>query len=490
MVKMKMLITIVGIILLINATNVLAQDQLWSVRMAESVMTRHPQGYGWWDYVTGTVLRGFEELWHHTGDEKYYNYIQQTVDLSVASNGSILFYQLSDYNIDQINEGRMVLFMYKATQDNRYKIATETLRSQLESHPRTSEGGFWHKQRYPDQMWLDGLYMGSPFYAEYCVLFDESETLDDVVKQLTLMEKHARDSETGLLYHGWNETKVQDWADPVTGCSPSFWGRAVGWYAMAAVDVLDFLPEEHAGRDSVVAIVQRLAEAVVKVQDETSGVWWQVMDQGGREGNYLESSVSCMLVYMLAKSIRMGYIDESYWPAVEKAYQGILDEFITESTNGTINLTKTCRTAGLGSGRDGTYNYYVNETEVVTNDGKGVGPFITASVEIELHNHTIDVEPEKQPVQFDLDLANYPNPFNSGTNISYSIPVAGHVSLKIYNALGQHIATLTDEHQSAGGHTFSWHPESMNHGYASSGVYYAVLQTGSLRKNTKILYLK
>ena len=360
------------------------RNQMMSVRMAESIMIRHPNGYGDWDYVTGTVLKAFEELWRRTGDERYFDYIERTVDRVVNSDGTIDDYNLGSYNIDEINEGRMLLFLYKETGEEKYRKAATLLRSQLATHPRTSEGGFWHKQRYPHQMWLDGLYMGSPFYAEYGKLFNEPEDFDDVVRQLTLMEKHARDPITGLLYHGWDESREQDWADPVTGCSPSFWGRAIGWYAMAVVDVLDYLPEHHAARDSVIAILQRLTDAVSNFQDDSTGVWWQVVDQGGRQGNYLESSVSCMLTYSIAKGIRLGYVDESYWSVVEKAYQGILQEFITENTDGTINLDQTCITAGLGYGRDGTYEYYVYGTGIRSNDGKGLGPFITAGLEMEL----------------------------------------------------------------------------------------------------------
>ena len=265
-------------------TNRSAENQPWSIRMAESIMIRHPNGYGNWDYVSGTVLRGFEELWRRTEDDRYFDYIKKTVDRVVNSDGSIDDYNLSSYNIDEINEGRMLLFLYKETGEEKYRKAAALLRSQLATHPRTSEGGFWHKQRYPHKMWLDGLYMGSPFLSEYGKLFNKPEDFDDVVNQLKLMEKHARDPITGLLYHCWDESRTQEWADSLTGCSPSFWGRAIGWYAMAVVDVLDFLPEEHAGRDSVIAILQRLTEAVSNFQNDSTGVWWQVVDQGGEKG--------------------------------------------------------------------------------------------------------------------------------------------------------------------------------------------------------------
>lgn len=346
-------------------------------------MARHPQVYGEWDYVTGTVLKGFEELWRITGDDRYFQYIKSTVDSVVNPDGSIDDYELSDYNIDEINEGRMLLFLYKETGEEKYKKATELLRSQLAKQPRNSQGGFWHKKRYPYQMWLDGLYMGSPFYAEYGKLFHEPENFDDVVKQFVLMETHARDPESGLLYHGWDEKKQQEWADPETGLSSVFWGRAMGWYAMALVDVLDYLPADHPGRDELVAILQRLAKAVSQVQDDLKGVWWQVVDQPGQEGNYLEASASCMFVYALAKGARLGYIDKTYGQVAKRAYQGILKEFMTENPDGTIDLTNICRSAGLGYGRDGSYDYYVYQEEKVQNDGKGVGPFITASIEME-----------------------------------------------------------------------------------------------------------
>lgn len=354
----------------------------WAIRMAESVVIRNSPDYSEWDYVTGTVLRGFEELWLITGERKYFNFIQKSVDSSVLEDGSIEGYKLSDYNIDEINEGRMLLFLYNETGSEKYKKAAELLRSQLKNHPRTSEGGFWHKKKYPYQMWLDGLYMGAPFYAEYAKVFYEPESFDDVVLQFVLVEKHMRNPETGLLYHGWDEKKEQEWADPETGVSACFWGRAVGWYAMALVDVLDYIPVDHPGRPELISILNRLAKAIRKSQDEETGVWWQILDQPGREGNYLEASASNMFVYALAKGVRKGYIEPIFRDTANSAYWGILRQFITENPDGTVDLNQICRTAGLGFGRDGSYNYYVFEENKVTNDGKGIGPFIAASIEI------------------------------------------------------------------------------------------------------------
>ncbi|MBN2697203.1 MAG: glycoside hydrolase family 88 protein [Bacteroidales bacterium] len=362
-----------------------AQDAgRWSVRMAESVMARHPGGITNWDYVTGTYLEGIEEAWRLTGDSTYYRYIRNSIDPIVSENGSIVGYKVSDYNIDDIKEGTMLLFLYKTTGLEIYKNAAGNVRQQFYNHPRTNEGGFWHKQVYPWQMWLDGLYMGSPFYAEYGMLFHEPEDLDDVVHQITQMEKHARDSVTGLLYHGWDESRTQFWADPVTGQSPSFWGRAMGWYAMAIVDVLDCLPAGYEGRDTIVGILQRMAEAIADCQDPVKKVWWQVLDRGGDANNYTESSASVMFVYALAKGVRLGYLDEFFRQVAIDGFNGILDEFVEENTDGTIDLTKTCITAGLGGSRDGSYEYYTQVAGYRTNDGKGEGPFMLAAAEIEM----------------------------------------------------------------------------------------------------------
>jgi len=356
----------------------------YAVQMAKSEMIRHPGKYYGWDYVTGVTMKAFESIWRQTGDDRYYQYILQTVDSVIAEDGTIAGYSMDAFNIDQINEGRTLLFLYRQTKDEKYKKAAQILRKQLSIHPRTSEGGFWHKKRYPDQMWLDGLYMGSPFYAEYGVLFEEPEAIDDVVKQFVLMEKHARDSNTGLLYHGWDEKKIQEWADPETGLSQCFWGRGTGWFAMALVDALDYVPADHPGRRDLIGILQRLSEAVLTVQDETTGVWWQVLDKPGAANNYLEASASGMFVYAFAKGVRKGYLDKAILKNVRKAYRGVLNTFIASNADGTLNLNSICRTAGLGYGRDGSYDYYVHQEEIVSNDGKGVGPFIMASVEMDM----------------------------------------------------------------------------------------------------------
>lgn len=356
----------------------------WSVRMADSVIKRHLLLSKKWSYTTGVVLSAIKQVWLKTGERKYYNYIKNNVDEFVTPDGDIQTYRIEKYNLDKINEGKLLFLLYDQTGDERYKKAAQLLRKQLQLQPRTSEGGFWHKQKYPHQMWLDGIYMASPFYAEFAKTFDEPEGFDDVVHQITLIESHTRDPQTGLLYHGWDESKSQRWADPATGCSPNFWGRAVGWYVMAIADVLDFLPEDHAGRDRLITILDDTASALTAVQDGPTGLWYQVLDQGDKAGNYLEASASCMFVYALAKGVNKGYIGENYWDVAERGYQGILEHFVETDEQDLVNLNRICGGAGLGGDpyRDGSFEYYIGE-EIVTNDYKGVGPFIMASIEIE-----------------------------------------------------------------------------------------------------------
>jgi unsaturated rhamnogalacturonyl hydrolase len=371
-----------------------AQDKLvrdWSVRMTESVMQRNPQPWmmddantAKWEYTYGLVLKAVLQVWEKTGDSRYFDYAESYYEHFIDDSGRILTYRMDEYNIDRLNAGKPLFLLYQKTGKEKYKIALKTLREQMATHPRTQAGGFWHKKIYPHQMWLDGIYMASPFLAEYAKTFNEPALFDDVTNQIILIESKTRDSHTGLLYHGWDESRQQAWANRETGCSPNIWGRAMGWYAMALVDVLDFLPQNHPKRPEIIAILNRLAKAVGSVQDSKTGLWWQVLDKGDQQGNYLESSASCMLVYSLAKGVRQGYLDLSYLEVAQKGYQGILNKFIAIDSTGSVNITQACAVAGLGGKpyRDGSYAYYIN-TKIATNDPKAVGPFIMASLELD-----------------------------------------------------------------------------------------------------------
>jgi unsaturated rhamnogalacturonyl hydrolase len=233
-------------------------------------------------------------------------------------------------------------------------------------------------------MWLDGIYMASPFYAEFAKLFDEPEGFDDVANQIFLIDEHARDPKTGLRYHAWDASKNQRWANPDTGCSPHFWGRAIGWYAMALVDILEHFPATHPKRPRIIDILEDVAEAVTAVQDGNSGLWSQILDQEDREGNYWEASASCMFVYAIARGVQGGYLDSRYLKVAQKGYAGIIEHLIEEDEQELVSLNGICSVAGLGGDpyRDGSFGYYIGE-KVVSNEDKGIGAFILASVEME-----------------------------------------------------------------------------------------------------------
>jgi unsaturated rhamnogalacturonyl hydrolase len=361
----------------------------WSVRMADSEMARRGDTLAWkegggakWDYTTGLFTLSLLKLGERVRDPRYVRFAEGTIGSFITPDGNIHGYKPEEYQLDHINPGKTVLALYELTRDARYKKAADLLRKQLAIQPCTSEGGFWHKLRYPRQMWLDGVYMAAPFYAQYAKLFREPADFDDVAKQIRLVDAHTYDPATGLFYHGWDESKQQDWANKTTGTSPNFWGRAIGWYGMALVDALDFFPADHPARPEIIATLQKLCRGVMKYQDSPTGLWYQVVDQGGRKGNYLEATASSMFVYTLAKGVNRKYLSRDYASAAVKGYQGIIGQLVKVNSKGEVSLTHCCSVAGLGYGRDGSYEYYLKEP-VVDNDLKGVGPFILAGIEMQ-----------------------------------------------------------------------------------------------------------
>lgn len=362
----------------------------WSVRLADSETFRRGDRLAWrpdrkakWDYTAGLFTLSLLKLNEKVPTPDYVTFSQDAIGSFIAADGTIQGYKLEEYNIDNVAPGRTVLALYQLTQEDRYRKCADLLRHQLRVQPRTSDGGFWHKQRYPWQMWLDGLFMGAPFYAEYTKLFGgPPEDFNDVVRQFRLIDQHLYDPRTGLFYHGWDEKRAQDWANPVTGTSSNFWGRGLGWFAMAQVDVPDYLPAQHPGRAEIIRLIQKTAGGIRRHQDAASGLWWQVLDQGGRPGNYLEATASAMFVYSLAKAVNRGYLPRDYVPVILRGYSGLIERLIKPEANGRISLTQCCSVAGLGYGRDGSYEYYLREP-VVENDLKGVGPFILAGIELQ-----------------------------------------------------------------------------------------------------------
>ena len=387
---MRIISRIAIIAIAISFSNVVvAQEKPLSQQVAETVLKIWPDtipigSQTKWSYDMGVVLKGFEGIWMNTGDVSYFNSIQKKIDFFVKDDGSIKNYELDEYNIDHVNNGKLVLLLYRVLGKEKYKKAADLLRSQLKTHPRTKEGGFWHKKIYTNQMWLDGLYMGGPFYAEYAMLF-EGSAFDDVVNQFIWMEKHARDAKTGLLYHAWDESKEQKWANKETGASPHFWARAMGWYSDAIVDALDYFPANHPKRQALIDILNRLVNAIEKQQDKTTGLWYDVMNYNGpgKEKNYFEASASCQFTYAIAKGVRKGYLPAAKLAIAKKAYAGIIKRFI-KVENGQTNLHGTVKVSGLGGNpyRDGSFEYYMSEP-VIVNDPKGVGAFLLASTEME-----------------------------------------------------------------------------------------------------------
>lgn len=353
----------------------------WSVRMSESIIARHDSliksthSPNKWQYDIAWLAGAIAQLSDKTGNDKYFQYMKTYMDYYINPDGTARYYAREEYNLDRIRPAINLFQLWHKTGDYKYKTALQNHIQQLKTHPRTSEGGFWHKKIYPHQMWLDGLFMASPFMAQYGAEFNEPIWYDEAIHQITLVYQHTLDPKTGLLYHGWDESRQQNWSNRQTGQSPNFWSRAMGWYTMTIVDVLDFIPYNHPGRAEIIDILKKTSDALLKVRDPTSHLWYQVSDAGNRKGNYLEASGSGMFAYSFAKGAINGYLPKSFLKEAEATYQGIISRLINIDNNGLINLEQTCGGAGLGGDRDGSFNYYISE-KTTQNDSKGMAAFI------------------------------------------------------------------------------------------------------------------
>ena len=364
----------------------------YSVRMVRSEIKRAPEatyldnqgGNYKWNYTTGLELRSFLAVSRTYDIPEFDAYVRAWYDGVLDEFGMIQGkYDLEHFNLDHICPARTLLSLYTATPDKRYAVAIGEAREQLKRQPRTEAGAFWHKQVYPNQVWLDGLYMAEPFYAVYADISHEEAAFDDIVTQFKVAAEKTYDPATGLYRHGWDESRQMAWADPVTGQSAHCWGRALGWYTMALVEVLPFFPENHPGKAELQSILEGILATLPRYADPETGMWYQVLDSPGREGNYLEATCSAMFTYAYLRAAREGYaVPASIDP--KTLYEKLVSKFIREDADGTLNLTDCCAVAGLGGkeNRSGTFDYYVNE-KVVENDAKGVGPFIWASLEYE-----------------------------------------------------------------------------------------------------------
>ncbi|WP_143872592.1 glycoside hydrolase family 88 protein [Catenovulum sediminis] len=332
-------------------------------------------------YTTGLLAQSIDDLEKVTNEFRYKQASEALIGSFITDNGEILTYKKSDFNIDKINSGKMLLRLYQRTGNEKYRLAADKLRAQLHEHPKTSNGAFWHKKKYPHQLWLDGVYMGMPFLAEYSLMFENGASLEEAVHEFEISRQYLRDTKTGLYYHGWDESKSIEWADKNTGLSQEFWSRGMGWLSMAAVDILDYIPPSKPQlRAQMLKIVNELAADLQKYQ-HSSGTWYQIPNKPDAIGNYLEASASSMFTYFYAKALNKGYIGAEYKPTALKAYQGVVNKFIESHPDGSVSLINLCFVAGLGYGRDGSYDYYMDEP-VLANDPKGTGPFIMASAQI------------------------------------------------------------------------------------------------------------
>lgn len=358
-------------------------------QLAQSEMKHHPELWTCdgakkpkWEYTPTLMARAFVELYTATGDTVYLSHAQRFADQFIGDDGTILTYKKSLYNMDRIQGGNFLILLNAVNPQPQYVIAIETLRDQLREQPRTQEGGFWHKQVYDHQMWLDGLFTGTTFYARYAAYKPEPEAWSDIANQFVVVDKHTRKA-NGLNHHGWDESRQMAWADSLTGCSAETWGRAEGWYVMALCDVLECMPADQPQREELIAILSRVMEALLAVQDKDTHLWYQVPDKGDKEGNYLESTCSAMYAYAMAKGANLGVLPDTYREEAKRVIEGLKVSKLVTDADGSLSLIDCCAVAGLGGNpfRDGTYDYYIHE-RICADDPKGVAPLILACIEL------------------------------------------------------------------------------------------------------------
>lgn len=353
------------------------QAPVWNI---EKIKSGEPST---WNYVDGCMIKAIIELYHITKNEKYLEFADAFIDYFVQEDGSIASYDPKEYNLDNVNAGKTLFDLYELTGREKYRRAIDTVYSQLKGQPRTSTGNFWHKMIYPNQIWLDGLYMAQPFYMQYEVTYNNGINCRDSFEQFLHVYDLMKDTRNGLYYHAYDDSRESFWCDPVTGLSDNFWLRALGWYAMALIDTMEVMPESMAQeREKLGSIYKELIDAMLPYQDKETGMWYQVVNRGGIKPNYLETSGSAIFAYAIMKSVRLGYLDEAYFAFGEKAFTGICEKYLSEE-NGELQLDGICLVAGLGNKdmREGTFDYYMREP-IVKNEAKGVAPLILAYIEI------------------------------------------------------------------------------------------------------------
>jgi len=344
----------------------------WSVKVVDSAMQRNPKLSGW-GYWNGFYLSMVYRVYKRTNNAKYLNYIKTWADSCIDSSGNI---KTAVTSLDLIQPGLVLLLLYKETGEQKYKNAATKIRKIFDTYPRSASGGFYHMTKGTSanpklgigQLWLDGTYMSTPFLVTYGAMFNESEYCNnEAVNQLLIYASHLKDPKTGLLYHAYDEDGSESWADPVTHHSPEFWGRSIGWYGMAIIEVLEVLPANHPKRQELLKILQDLIDALARYQSD-SGLWYQVVNKGTQSGNWLETSCSCMYTYVISRAVERGYVESDYQTYANKGMMGVLTKVTT--SNGSTNVTDICVGTDVGN-----YNYYINRNKS-TNDSHGLGAFI------------------------------------------------------------------------------------------------------------------
>lgn len=356
--------------------NIQNSPMFWAEKACNTLMDKFAPGElppaGRWHYHQGVFLLGMLMVWKKTGDERYFKYVQGYVDSLVDEEGAFEFRQTE---LDSIQAGLLLFDLYAVTKHKKYKLAAERLIAFMTGWKKTSDGGFWHKESYPYQMWLDGLYMAGPFAVRYGKRFNEPGLYDLVARQAKLMIAHTRDDRTGLLYHAWDERRETPWSNPETGHSPEFWSRSIGWVVVALLDILDDLPAGYPDRPQFQADLTVLLKAVARFQDSRSGLWYQVTDKGDQPDNWVEHSASCLFVYGLAKAVRLGYLDPIYQENAAKGFEGLVN-LVTIDNDGHATIPEICIGTGVGD-----YAHYIARPRSV-NDLHGVGAFLFACVEM------------------------------------------------------------------------------------------------------------
>ncbi|MCR5295129.1 MAG: glycoside hydrolase family 88 protein [Lachnospiraceae bacterium] len=336
-----------------------------------------------WNYIDGCMITAILSLYEITGEQKYFDFAKEFIDFFVQEDGTIRTYDVKEYNLDNINTASNLFFLYDKTGEEKYKKALDLVRTQLDTMPRTKEGSFWHKDIYPNQVWLDGLYMAEPFYMRYETRFSRMEKCQDVIHQFKNVKKYMKDPLTGLYFHGYDESREMYWADPRTGCSPNFWLRSLGWFTLALVEMAQATDESlYYEKRFLIGVLEDLIDALIPYQSE-EGMFYQVPDKPEAEGNYLETSGTALIAYAVLKGVRLGFLAPRYAAVGEKAFDGIVKKYLSKNEDGTLKLSGICLVAGLGGKqrRDGSLAYYFSEP-VVENEAKGVAPFLLAYTEM------------------------------------------------------------------------------------------------------------